>query len=139
MLREEWIEISAYSCNCGTSSAPDTRYPWLNAVTRNEPEAHGWVDPTCPRVWILVREPELSTCPDGQALASIAPLAVDYLFLIGTGRCGSTLLARILASHPDVAFISAADERLGEWAPEVASMASSTAACVTLRAGEPAG
>lgn len=112
MLREEWIEISAYSCNCGTSSAPDTRYPWLNAVTRNEPEAHGWVDPTCPRVWILVREPELSTCPDGQALASIAPLAVDYLFLIGTGRCGSTLLARILASHPDVAFISAADERL---------------------------
>jgi hypothetical protein len=34
------------------------------------------------------------------------------LFVIGTGRCGSTLVHDVLAKHPGVAFISAADERL---------------------------
>jgi hypothetical protein len=29
------------------------------------------------------------------------------LFVLGTGRCGSTLLARILAAHPDIGFIPA--------------------------------
>ncbi len=35
-----------------------------------------------------------------------------YLFVIGTGRCGSTLMNEVLAGHRDVGFISAADERL---------------------------
>ena len=38
--------------------------------------------------------------------------AVTFLFIIGTGRCGSTLAASLLAEHPDVGYISAAEERL---------------------------
>jgi hypothetical protein len=34
------------------------------------------------------------------------------LFLIGTGRCGSTLIHRLLGHHPDVGFVSILDERL---------------------------
>lgn len=34
------------------------------------------------------------------------------LFLIGTGRCGSTLIHRLLGHHPDVSFVSVLDERL---------------------------
>jgi hypothetical protein len=33
--------------------------------------------------------------------------AARYLFVLGTGRCGSTLLAEILAAHPDIGWISA--------------------------------
>jgi hypothetical protein len=37
---------------------------------------------------------------------------VRPLFLIGTGRCGSTLIHRLLGHHPDVGFVSILDERL---------------------------
>ena len=32
--------------------------------------------------------------------------AARYLFVLGTGRCGSTLLAEILAAHPEIGWIS---------------------------------
>jgi hypothetical protein len=32
--------------------------------------------------------------------------ATRFLFVIGTGRCGSTLLAEILAAHPEIGWIS---------------------------------
>ena len=38
--------------------------------------------------------------------------AERFVFMIGTGRCGSSILARVLASHPDVGFISQIDWRL---------------------------
>jgi sulfotransferase family protein len=37
---------------------------------------------------------------------------VRPLFLIGTGRCGSTLIHRLLGHHPDIGFVSILDERL---------------------------
>ena len=33
------------------------------------------------------------------------------IFIIGTGRCGSTLLYRILALHPELAFLSNINEK----------------------------
>lgn len=36
----------------------------------------------------------------------------QYVFVIGTGRCGSTLTEEILCRHPDVGFISNLDDRL---------------------------
>jgi hypothetical protein len=36
-----------------------------------------------------------------------------YVFVLGTGRCGSTMLEEVLCRHPDVGFISNADDRLG--------------------------
>jgi Sulfotransferase family len=35
-----------------------------------------------------------------------------YIFLIGTGRCGSTLVHELLARHPGVGFISNLEDRL---------------------------
>lgn len=35
-----------------------------------------------------------------------------FAFLIGTGRCGSTIVDQVLALHPDVGFISNVDDRL---------------------------
>ena len=35
-----------------------------------------------------------------------------YVFLIGTGRCGSTLVHQLLARHPDVGFISNLEDRV---------------------------
>lgn len=35
-----------------------------------------------------------------------------YVFVLGTGRCGSTMLEELLCRHPDVGFISNADVRL---------------------------
>ena len=43
---------------------------------------------------------------------------VAYLFVIGSGRCGSTLVHRVLAGHPDVGWISAADDRLRGFDPK---------------------
>src|SRR4051795_2593530 len=43
---------------------------------------------------------------------------VAYLFVIGSGRCGSTLVHRVLAGHPDVGWISAADDRLRGFGPK---------------------
>jgi hypothetical protein len=39
--------------------------------------------------------------------------AARYLFVLGTGRCGSTLLAEILAAHPDIGWISALPDPFG--------------------------
>jgi Sulfotransferase family len=36
-----------------------------------------------------------------------------YLFVLGTGRCGSTLVADLLAAHPDIGWISSYPEPLG--------------------------
>lgn len=35
-----------------------------------------------------------------------------YVFVLGTGRCGSTLVHEVLARHPDVGFVSNVDDRL---------------------------
>jgi hypothetical protein len=43
---------------------------------------------------------------------------VAYLFVIGTGRCGSTLVHRVLAGHPHIGWISAADDRLRSFDPK---------------------
>lgn len=37
---------------------------------------------------------------------------IRYAFVVGTGRCGSTLLHDLIARHPDVGFISNADDHL---------------------------
>lgn len=37
---------------------------------------------------------------------------MTLLFIVGTGRCGSTMVHEVLARHPDVGFISNADNRL---------------------------
>lgn len=36
-----------------------------------------------------------------------------FAFILGTGRCGSTLVQEVLARHPDTAFVSNLDDRLG--------------------------
>jgi hypothetical protein len=36
-----------------------------------------------------------------------------YAFVLGTGRCGSTLLHELVARHPDVGFVSNIDDRFG--------------------------
>lgn len=41
-----------------------------------------------------------------------------YLFIIGTGRCGSTLVQELIARHPDVGFVSNVDATLAAWNPK---------------------
>jgi len=36
----------------------------------------------------------------------------SFAFVLGTGRCGSTLVHEVLARHPDVAFVSNVEDRL---------------------------
>ena len=36
-----------------------------------------------------------------------------YGFVLGTGRCGSTLVHEVLARHPDVGFVTNVDDRMG--------------------------
>jgi len=43
---------------------------------------------------------------------------VRYLFIIGTGRCGSTLVQELIAQHPDVGFISNVDMALAPFNPK---------------------
>jgi hypothetical protein len=38
--------------------------------------------------------------------------APSYVFIVGTGRCGSSLVHEVLAGHPDVGFISNLDDLL---------------------------
>jgi hypothetical protein len=40
------------------------------------------------------------------------PSSVDLAFVLGTGRCGSTLVHEIIARHPDVGFVSNLEDRL---------------------------
>jgi Sulfotransferase family len=42
-----------------------------------------------------------------------------YAFLIGTGRCGSTLVHQLIARHPGVGFVSKVEDRL-PWLPPAA-------------------
>src|SRR5918992_919221 len=37
---------------------------------------------------------------------------MSLLFILGTGRCGSTMIQEVLARHPDVGFISNVDANL---------------------------
>jgi Sulfotransferase family len=43
----------------------------------------------------------------------VEPTMVTFAFILGTGRCGSTLVHDVLARHPGVGFISNVDDRLG--------------------------
>ena len=36
---------------------------------------------------------------------------VQLLFIVGTGRCGSTIVARTIAGHPEIGFMSGVEER----------------------------
>jgi hypothetical protein len=36
-----------------------------------------------------------------------------FVFLLGTGRCGSSLVHEVLARHPDIGFLSNVDDRIG--------------------------
>ena len=38
--------------------------------------------------------------------------APRFAFVLGSGRCGSTLVHDVLARHPDVGFVSNVDDRL---------------------------
>ncbi|MBV8162037.1 MAG: sulfotransferase, partial [Acidimicrobiia bacterium] len=37
-----------------------------------------------------------------------------FAFVLGTGRCGSTLVHELLARHPDVGFVTNIDDRVGD-------------------------
>ena len=39
------------------------------------------------------------------------PWNAEVAFVLGTGRCGSTLVHEIIARHPDVGFISNVEDR----------------------------
>ena len=49
---------------------------------------------------------------------SRAELPSQLVFLLGTGRCGSTLVEEVLARHPDVGFISNVDAYLASLNPK---------------------
>ncbi len=36
----------------------------------------------------------------------------EFAFVLGTGRCGSTLVHEVIARHPDVGFVSNIEDRL---------------------------
>jgi sulfotransferase family protein len=40
------------------------------------------------------------------------PWSAEFAFVLGTGRCGSTLVHEIIARHPDVGFVSNLEDRL---------------------------
>lgn len=46
-------------------------------------------------------------------MGTSADMDADLVFLIGTGRCGSSLLHEVLAQHPDVGFLSSIEDRTG--------------------------
>jgi hypothetical protein len=48
--------------------------------------------------------------PSIWAPSSEPPLAVDVSFVLGTGRCGSTLVHEVVARHSDLAFVSNLDD-----------------------------
>jgi Sulfotransferase family len=53
-------------------------------------------------------------------MTSNAATDVDLVFVLGTGRCGSSLVAEVLCRHPGVGFVSNLDDRfsihqLGSW------------------------
>src|SRR4051794_41974216 len=39
--------------------------------------------------------------------------APRFAFVLGTGRCGSTLLHELVARHPDVGFVTNVEDRFG--------------------------
>jgi Sulfotransferase family len=39
-------------------------------------------------------------------------MSAEFAFVLGTGRCGSTLVHEVLARHPDVGFLSNVEDRL---------------------------
>lgn len=45
-------------------------------------------------------------------MATSADAPPRYVFLLGTGRCGSSLVHEVLARHPEVGFVSNLDDRL---------------------------
>lgn len=40
------------------------------------------------------------------------PSSAEFAFVLGTGRCGSTLVHEIIARHPDVGFVSNLEDRM---------------------------
>ncbi len=58
-------------------------------------------------------------------MGTSAEMSSDLVFVLGTGRCGSSLLHEVLAQHPDVGFLSNIEDRtnapasVGRWNGEI--------------------
>jgi hypothetical protein len=63
-----------------------------------------------PRLKLVVKENERGRFGCGGS--PDAPEGTRFVFVLGTGRCGSTQLAHVVASHPQVGFVSNVEERL---------------------------
>lgn len=57
--------------------------------------------------------PPATFAATAEGAAESSASAPPYVFVLGTGRCGSTMLEEVLCRHPAVGFISNFDERLG--------------------------
>jgi len=54
----------------------------------------------------------MATSPDGSQEGRAADGPPAFVFMLGTGRCGSSLVHEVLARHPEVGFVSNLDDRL---------------------------
>src|SRR6266508_3531321 len=71
-------------------------------VWRRSARLHPWLDRSATRT-IPASFAERATFLGGEKLLS---------FVIGTGRCGSSLVTEVIARHPEVGFVSGLDDKL---------------------------